>query len=1151
MIGYGASSRKALPLTLCGLLVGVVVLPLEAADAAEPVKANRSIEELTGPIRPSIMVPPVRRGIPALTDAIVRPPQYDPKTTLRKRSLAYQMESLRLAIEDLMETFGETYRGGREFLRRWEALEADRKAGRRDVAQRFAVLRNEALLANPLLDFDRLLLLKRRRGQLGLPTNHQCNTALPQAGYDNELAILSPVRPDGRLSTVYRPPGGRYVGEMDLHFDGDRLLFTMPNGRTWQIHEIGIDGRGLRQVSQEVPDVDNFDACYLPDGRIVFASTASFTGVPCWHGRERACCLFLMNEDGSEVRQLCYDQDLDLHPSVLPNGQIIYSRWDYTGILHAYVRPLMVMNPDGTGQRSVYGSNCYYPNCLFFPRAVPGKPNRLVSVLAGYHGKNRMGELVVLDVGKGWRGGDGIIARITHRDEPIVEVAIDALTVKAQPQFLHPYPLSDKYILTAMQPRPKAPWGIYLVDVFDNIVPIMTDEQYDYFEPIPVKRQPLPPTIPDRVDLAADDAVVVIHDIYQGPGLKGVPRGTIKRLRVGAYEFGFPGMAGPDKVGRAGPWEVMRILGTVPVYEDGSAKFRVPANVPLTLQPLDAEGKAVQLMRSWYTAMPGETTSCVGCHETPRDTPVMHQDLASLQPPVDIEPWYGPPRGFDFAREVQPVLDRHCVHCHNGRPDDRGKMIVDLRSEDQVPDYRGLPLTHLGASRLDPLLVTEHPDRFPLCEGMPLPYGDRRTFYTPAYEALIPFIRRVNIEDGAELLRPGEYYADTSELVLMLQKGHHGVQLDRESWDRLITWIDLNGPCHGTWQDVAEVPHGADRRRRALAAAPSSSESVPTVPVAIGAPTVTTTSAATPSSEARREAAAQLVRKWTDQQGGATSQPARNKIRRIDLGEGQIIELVLIQPGSFVMGDTTGEGDGDEWPAAIVDINKPFWISRTEITNGQLRRLFPDHHSGYFTKRQIDRDGPGIQLDGDRQPAMRVTWLEAMEFCRLLGKRTKLNISLPTEGQWEYAARAGTTNAMFFGQTGDDFAPWANMADRSLTCIYEATAGVAALQPLPARMDVDDQAIATARVASYQPNPWGLYDVHGNAGEWTRSAFRPYPYSETDGRNDIDLTPDVKRVVRGGSFYDRPKRSRASHRRAYLPWQSVHDVGFRIVIEDK
>ncbi|MCH5373467.1 MAG: hypothetical protein JJ992_05790, partial [Planctomycetes bacterium] len=566
------------------------------------------------------------------------------------------VESLRLAIEDLRESFPDRYPDGAAYLRRLEQLVEAGRSGEHTVVRRFEQLRREALLANPLIEFESLLLLKRRRGQLGLPTNHQCNPSLPHTGYDNEIAVLADVHTSPRLQTLYRPDGGFYVGELDLNFDGDRLLFTMPNGRNWEIHEIRLDGGGLRQITRPEEDVDNFDGCYLPDGRIVFASTASLTAVPCWHGKERACNLYLMEPDGSHVRQLCFDQDLDLHPSVLPNGQIVFSRWDYTGIMHIYLRPLMVMNPDGTGQRAIYGSNSYYPNSLYFPRGIPGQPNKLVAIVSGYHGVPRMGELVVLDTTQGWHQADGILHRVGHRGEPATPVIRDILVDDSWPKFLHPYPLSDKYFVTAARRDAKSPWGIYLVDIFDNMVPLAADPDFDFFEPIPIRRSPKPPVIPERVDLTRDEAVVYLHNIYAGPGLAGVPRGAVKRLRIAAYHFGFPGMAGPDKIGRAGPWDAMRILGTVPVDEDGSVCFEIPACTPITIQPLDAEGKALQLMRSWYTAMPGEVASCVGCHEQPRDVPLVRFETAATRRPRKIEPWYGPPRGFDFEREVQPVL---------------------------------------------------------------------------------------------------------------------------------------------------------------------------------------------------------------------------------------------------------------------------------------------------------------------------------------------------------------------------------------------------------------------------------------------------------------------------------------------------------------
>lgn len=229
-----------------------------------------------------------------------------------RRVRSFDFDSLRLAITDLTKTFGQSYPKGQEYLEHLNSLEELSKAAlssfnRKDNSAKTALsklahdlnkLRYDALLSNPLLDFKRLLLLKRRQGQLGLPVNHKCNSGIERTGYDNEIAVLASVRPDGILQTLFRPSGRRFVGEMDLHFDADRLLFTMPKGNSWQIFEIKTDGSGLRQVSrtpagllrprrlasqpEAVGYVDNFDACYLPDGRIVFASTASYTGVPCW-----------------------------------------------------------------------------------------------------------------------------------------------------------------------------------------------------------------------------------------------------------------------------------------------------------------------------------------------------------------------------------------------------------------------------------------------------------------------------------------------------------------------------------------------------------------------------------------------------------------------------------------------------------------------------------------------------------------------------------------------------------------------------------------------------------------------------------------------------------------------------------------------------
>ena len=1065
----------------------------------------------------------------------------------------FDFELLRLAIEDLNETFGQKYPNGAGYLKHLDRLKKlssnlsqyRSKTDLLKLAGELNKLRNEALLSSPLLDFDQLLLLKRKRGQLGLPVNHKCNSGIERTGYDNEIALLSPVRPGGTLRTLFRPPADEFVGEIDLDYDAEKFLFTMPKGPTWQIFEIGTDGAGLRQVSGgEYPDVDNFDACYLPDGRIVFVSTASFTAVPCWHGVERACGIYLMDADGGNVRQLCFDQDLDLHPSVLPTGQVTFSRWDYTGTMHIYLRPLMVMNPDGTGQRAVYGSNSYWPNALYFPRGIPGAPNKIIAIIAGYHGVPRMGELGLIDTTKGWQDAAGIVQRIPGRGKLVETIIRDNLVDKSWPKFLHPYPLSDKYFIVSCRLGPKSPWGIYLVDVFDNMLPICVLPKYDLFEPIPLTKTPRPPAIPDRVDLGRDDAIVYMDDVYVGPGLAGVPRGAVKKLRILAYHYGYPGMAGPDKVGCGGPWEVMRILGTVRVHEDGSALFSIPANTPVSVQPLDAQGKAIQLMRSWFTAMPGETVSCVGCHEEPKQIPMLSQRVAAKRPAARIEPWYGPARGLDFERDVQPVLDKYCVACHNGTPGQDDRQILDLRPERYAKDYRGRELTRLGANRLHPVVRRA--------------FGGTRIKYTPAYEALIPYIRRVNIEDHVGLLVPGEYHADTSELIQMLTKGHYNVCLDDEAWDRLVTWIDLNGPCHGTWGDVGPIPNGADKRRlelRRLHGGPTRDpEAIPQIPKSCIEPV---------RPEPIHQAKQRMPRlaDWPLEPDDVRHrQRAGGPFEKtIDLGGGITMKLVRIPPGQFIMGDLNGSPD--ERPLTRVSIDRDFWMGAFEVTNVQYHQFDPDHDSGYFTKRFQGPDGPGLSLAEPEQPVVRVSWERARAFCRWLSRRTGTEFTLPTEAQWEYACRAGSQSALSFGEVDTDFSRWANVADKELSVPPGTTGGLesnivahfgkgileSAVYGGNILCDTrfGDGAIATASIGSYKPNAWGLYDMHGNASEWTRTIYEAYPYETDDGRDS--LTESGEKVVRGGSWCDRPKRCRSAFRLSYPAWQRVHNVGFRVV----
>ena len=1041
------------------------------------------------------------------------------------------LAAVRRAVDDLRTAYPGQYPNGPALAERIAALEATVQQARQallearpgaenalgEAAVQAAALQREALLANPLLDFDRLLLIKRAEGNLGLPQNWQGNCAVARAGYDNEICVMSPVAPDGALSTFFKPEGSRFVGDVDLHFDGSKMLVSMPGSHDrWQIWELGADGSGLRQVTPGAyPDVDNYDACYLPDGRIVFASTRCFQGIPCVAGSDAVANLCIMHPDGTGIRMLCFDQDHNWCPTVLNNGRVLFSRWEYSDTPHYFSRLLFHMNPDGTNQMEYYGSNSFWPNSIFYARPIPGHPTKVVAIVSGHHGVARMGELTVFDPAVGRREADGAVQRIPGYGESVDPVIADQLVADSWPKFLHPYPLNDKYFLVSCKPSPEALWGIYLADIFDNLVLLKEEPGFALLEPVPFRATPAPPAIPDKVRLNSKEATVYLADIYEGDGLKDIPRGTVKKLRLYAMHYTYNKMGGHMHIGVEGPWDVHRILGTVPVFEDGSAVFTVPANTPIAVQPLDDRGRALQVMRSWFTAMPGEVLSCVGCHEQQNMGPPVTRSLASRTPPVAIEPWYGPARGFSFKRDVQPALDQFCVGCHQG--------------QEGRPDF----------ARKD---------------------ENGWNNFTPAYLALHPYVRRPGPESDYHLAMPMEWHAGTSELVQMLEKGHFGVKPDAEAWDRLFTWIDLNVPDHGTWHEQQPIPNNFDKRRDyMLATYANRTDDFEAIPEGLGAPRAFVA----PEPAAVKQSAAVRVEGWPFSSeaalalqraaaGAVTAADAAGEPQRktVELGDGVTMDFVLIPAGDYVMG--SGAGALDEQPPCTVTIDQPFWMGVTEVSNAQFARFNPEHDTGTIDQHNKDHTRPGYAANLPGQPAARVSWDEAMAFCEWLSGHAGLACTLPTEAQWEWACRAGSDAPFFYGGMDADFSAFANLADQSIKLL--AVAGIDP-QPIPNPSAYEDFLPKDARfndgerivtgVGRYQPNPWGLMDMHGNVAEWTRTSFAAYPYSE-DGRNEPASRAD--KVVRGGSWLDRPHRATASFRLAYKPYQKVFNVGFRVIM---
>ncbi len=1051
--------------------------------------------------------------------------EYPPAISTDEPGISRQRwQALQMAIEDLSVDFPDRYQNGSVYLERLRTLRAEHDqllptygpAAYAAIEKQFDKLMAEALLANPLLDFDRLIMIRRRADRLGLPSNFNSNPDLVPTGYDNTLVALSPVRPDGDLVTLFRPENDLFIGDIDLHYDADRLLLSKPDvhGR-WGVAELQLDNGRLTALPLiDEPDVHNYDACYLPDGRIVFTSTAPFIGVPCVGGNSKVANLYLRECDGS-IRRLTNDQDHNWCPTMLNNGRILYQRWEYADIAHAFMRLLFHANPDGSHQMEYYGSNSFWPTAMFYARPVPNHPSKLAAIVGGHHDLPRQGQLVILDPAKGRHEADGVVQRIPGFGKKVEPVILDGLVGGSWPLFLHPYPLSEKYFLVSCKPTKISLWGIYLVDVFDNFLLLYEEPGRAMLEPIPLRKTPRPPVLPDIIQRNQKEATVLLMDVYEGPGLRGVPRGTVKSLRLTSYEYTFHGFGGePDRVGFDGPWDVRRILGTVPVETDGSAYFRVPANTPIAIHPLDADGKAVALMRSWFTAMPGEVLSCVGCHEPQNSAPPVRRPIALLHEPSKIKSWYGPPRGFSFVREVQPVLDAYCIRCHHGRPLANGQRTFDLTDR---------PVQRVASSF--------------------------QMHFTPSYMALHRYVHIPTLESDAHMLAPRDFHVDTSKLIQILRDDHYGVRLNAEAWDRLITWIDLNAPAHGTWKEVVDhvptkaklVTQGAARRRELHNRYTGIDEDPEAVyPAAVVSPAVDA-GARTSPVQTLFTAEPQAT---TEQPGARLTSTLESRI--VTLAEDVILELVRIPAGSFTMG--SDKGYVNERPAHSVTIDEDFWIGRFEITNRQYACFDPDHDSGLETGEvyQFGDYERGRPLRRPEQPVVRVSWHQAITFCEWLSSLTDLRFTLPTEAQWEYACRSGSKSPLWYGTLDDDFSRTANLSDATHYTVDYPHVPTAIPPWRPADTRFDDGWRVSAPVGVFQPNPWGLFDMHGNVAEWTHSTYRPYLLTADHDRDNRT----GRKTVRGGSWLDRPRRARSAFRMHYEPSQIIHDVGFRVVCEE-
>ncbi len=600
-----------------------------------------------------------------------------------------------------------------------------------------------------------------------------------------------------RVETLLEDSNG-VIRDPDVSYDGKRVLFAWKKSDReddYHLYEMDLATREVRQLTDGL-GVADYEGAYLPDGDVIFNSTRCVQIVDCWW--TEVSNLYRCASDGRFLRRLTFDQVHDNYPAVTDDGRILYTRWEYNDRGQVYPQPLLQMNPDGTNQTEFYGVNSWFPTTILHARGVPSTQKAL-AIATGHHSR-QTGKLILIDPAKGRQENTGVQLVAPVRDTPAVKV--DAFGQHGE-LFQYPYPLSETEFLVTYHPvgwqwkvgslGPR--FGIYFMTIDGRRELLVSDPELPCSQPVPLRPREVHHARPSLVDYRESEGTCYVQDVYAGPGLAGVPRGTIKKLRVVALDFraagvgsnrnGGPGggalVSTPVAIGN-GAWDPKIVLGDATVEEDGSAFFRLPARTPVYFQLLDKNGRLVQTMRSWTTIQPGENASCVGCHEHKNSAPLADLPLkAALKAgPKKLMAFYGEPRGFSFPEEIQPILNRHCVTCHNGE-DDTPYDLTDREVVDSLAKRRWskayLALTHA------------RPDDAQKNSG----------WRGKAEHAMVNW---VSAQSTPPMQPPYSAGANRSKLMELLDEGHEDVELSREEMDKIAAWIDLSVPYCGDYTEA-------------------------------------------------------------------------------------------------------------------------------------------------------------------------------------------------------------------------------------------------------------------------------------------------------------------------------------------------------------
>lgn len=644
-----------------------------------------------------------------------------------------------------------------------------------EVQEKLEALEREVLL----FDVGKLVVIKRHE----ITATHVYTYHYEGFRAGGGLYVISAQDPESDPVELVSSPTGQIL-DCDLSYDGKTILFSWRRQQNEGYHlwTIDTDGSNLRRLTDG--EWHDYNPCWLPDGGIAFLTTRSPQFAYCWHAP--VGILYRMAPDGSDLRRLSANYLNDFTPSVLDDGRIIYTRWEYVDRPAIPIQSLWTMNPDGTSLAGFFGNRVLSPGTFMEARAVPGT-NKIICTMTGHNGPTR-GAIGVIDRARGVNA-QRAIQNITP-DVPVPDVDKGNGNTGGSKQYSCPLPLdSVRFLLSARGP-------VLVRTISGSCQSVALPAPADgmqYFSAQPIRPRRRPPAIPSNLPEKNEDfAVVFVQDVYNGlePHVK---RGEVKAIRVvrelekavridpslRAFGFQFP------VISCGATYAAKMVLGDVPVEPDGSACFRVPAAAPVYFMALDAQGRAVQRMRSFTHLMPGETQGCIGCHESRQESPRAAIDLARrCRNPRDLEkPEWGL-SGFDYSRIVQPVLDKYCVECH-----------------DAVDPPKGIDLT---AGKTDffnvsyDVLARENQGR----------RGTAYVNWIPSYNG-----QEWNILE----VKPRTWGSPASKLADVVLSNHPDeagkprFQMDERSRRRILAWIDLNVPYYGTSETAHPEKNGCRR----------------------------------------------------------------------------------------------------------------------------------------------------------------------------------------------------------------------------------------------------------------------------------------------------------------------------------------------------